>query len=139
MEESMEWVYYVIIFLLCMTGSFIVCMLYRHQVRKELNLINNILDRAFLDEISETTYDESMLSALEVKLHQYLSMRALSKKSLIEEKEKIKTLISDISHQSKTPLSNILLYAQLLEELPIEEPGKEYIRQINVQSGNLIF
>ena len=34
------------------------------------------------------------------------------------EKEKLKALIGDISHQTKTPIANILLYTQLLKEQP---------------------
>lgn len=33
-------------------------------------------------------------------------------------KEKLKTLVGDISHQTKTPIANILLYAQFLREQP---------------------
>ena len=52
----------------------------------------------------------------------------------------IKTLISDISHQTKTPVSNILLYTQLLKEAP-ESGGspEELVAQIEEQTEKLCF
>ena len=38
-----------------------------------------------------------------------------------EERDKIKSLIADISHQTKTPIANVLLYTQLLEERAPED------------------
>lgn len=38
-----------------------------------------------------------------------------------EEKEKVKSLVSDLSHQLKTPLANIRLYQEILKQNEIEE------------------
>lgn len=65
---------------------------------------------------SEETFDESRISALETKFAHYLSSSAVSARNLASEKDKIKTLIADISHQTKTPIANLLLYSELLEE-----------------------
>ena len=40
---------------------------------------------------------------------------------ITEEKEKLKELISDISHQTRTPLANIKLYLELLEDEEAED------------------
>lgn len=42
-----------------------------------------------------------------------------------EEKEKVKSLVSDLSHQLKTPLANIRLYQEILKQNGIEEAQKE--------------
>ncbi len=36
--------------------------------------------------------------------------------NLRREKENVKSLVSDISHQTKTPMTNLKMYAALLEE-----------------------
>ena len=51
----------------------------------------------------------------------------------------MKALVSDISHQTKTPLANILLYAQLLEEKTKDEEEKELAQQILNQTAKLEF
>ena len=45
-------------------------------------------------------------------------------KEITEEKETLKELVSDISHQTKTPLANIRLYLEMMaEDMEAEEPG----------------
>lgn len=58
-------------------------------------------------------------SAVESRLADYLEASAVSARNLQAEKDAIKTLIGDISHQTKTPIANLLLYAQLLGEQPL--------------------
>ena len=41
---------------------------------------------------------------------------ALSGENLRREKENVKSLVSDISHQTKTPMTNLKMYTALLEE-----------------------
>ena len=67
---------------------------------------------------TEDSFDESMLSALESKLAHYLAASTVSARNVQAEKDKLKALIGDISHQTKTPIANILLYTQLLSEQP---------------------
>ena len=50
---------------------------------------------------SETNFDESQLSALETKFAHYLSAAEASSRNMAQEKDKIKSLIADISHQTK--------------------------------------
>ena len=47
--------------------------------------------------------------------------------------------MSDISHQTKTPLSNILLYTQLLRERVLDEQSAQLVNEIKVQSEKLAF
>ena len=78
--------------------------------------LENMLDDALDGHFNEGDYDESRLSRLEVKWKRFLSSQMTAKQKLLEEQGRIKSLISDISHQTKTPISNIMLYSQLLEE-----------------------
>ena len=84
--------------------------------KKTIDRLNKMIDNAIDGKSIEQGFDESRLSALETKLSTFLSMNSSSKTQLAEEKAKINQLISDISHQTKTPLANILIYTQLLAE-----------------------
>ena len=89
-----------------------------NRVNKTMKQLNEMLDAAITDRFDEHTYDESQLSRLEGKLNQFLASSKISHRNIETEKNRIKSLISDISHQTKTPIANILLYTQLLLEQP---------------------
>ena len=90
----------------------------RRRTRRILESLNRMLDIAMQGNFTEDSFDETMLSALESKLAHYLAASTVSAKNVRSEKEKLKALIGDISHQTKTPIANILLYTQLLSEQP---------------------
>lgn len=85
----------------------------------------------------EQDFDESLLSAVEARFAHYLAANAVSARKLQEEKEKIKTLIADISHQTKTPAANILLYAQLLSEQELSPEGRNCAAALEEQVEKL--
>ena len=91
---------------------------YHRRTRRMLENLNRMLDIAMQGEFTEDSFDESMLSALESKLAHYLAAATVSARNVAGEKDKLKALIGDISHQTKTPISNILLYSELLREQP---------------------
>src|SRR6056297_17548 len=120
--------------------SLFIVSLYRQKTKTTINNLNAMLDKSISGEFSKFTYDESMLSTLETKLSRFLSMSIHSKINLSKEKAKIKSLITDISHQTKTPISNILLYSQLLKEQEqLPSHSLEMLNQIVVQSEKLDF
>ena len=88
----------------------------RWRMRRLLRRLDQMLDEAIRGDFREEAFDETLLSALETKLAHYLSASSVSAVHLREERDKIKSLIADISHQTKTPIANVLLYAQLLVE-----------------------
>ena len=89
---------------------------HRWRTARLLRRLERMLDEAVRGDFREAAFDESLLSAVETKLAHYLSASAVSARDLREEKDKIKSLIADISHQTKTPIANVLLYSQLLAE-----------------------
>lgn len=90
----------------------------RRQSRKILENLGKMLEAAMEGNFTEDSFDESLLSALESSFAHYLAASTVSARKVDAEKEKLKTLIGDISHQTKTPIANILLYTQLLKEQP---------------------
>lgn len=83
---------------------------------REARKVEEMLDAALQGNFRESDYDESELSRVETKWKRFLSTSALSKEQLEREKENVKSLVSDISHQTKTPVANIRLYTELLKE-----------------------
>lgn len=112
---------------------------YRRKTKQILSHMDAMLTAAMDGSFSETMFDESLLSSVETKLAHYLSASAVSAQNLQQEKEKIKELIADISHQTKTPISNILLYAQLLSEQQLPEESALCVAALNSQAEKLSF
>lgn len=105
-----------------------------------LKHLDDMIDSAKNGNFSETNYNEKRLSRLESKMYQYLSAGKTSMRELTSEKDSIKTLVGDISHQTKTPVSNILLYTQLLaESKELNEKDKQLAKQIEDQTEKLNF
>lgn len=89
---------------------------------KTLDRLDKMLEEAMSGEFKESSYDETKLSRLESKWKQFLGNSFVLKENLEKERDSVKSLVSDISHQTKTPMTNIKMYSQLLEE--------------NLESGN---
>lgn len=83
---------------------------------RALDRLNQMLDEAISGTFEERNYDETRLSRLESRWKHYLGTSVLTEENLRQEKEKIKGLVSDISHQTRTPMTNLKMYAALLEE-----------------------
>ena len=107
--------------------------------RRMLNTLDRMLDDAIRGDFQESLYDESRLSALETRMAHYLSSNTVSARNLAAEKDAIKTLIGDISHQTKTPIANLLLYAQLLEEQDLPPESRAYVSALEGQAEKLRF
>ncbi|MDE7310803.1 MAG: HAMP domain-containing histidine kinase [Eubacterium sp.] len=123
--------------LLLATG--ILAWVTRSRTRRIMEHMNAMLEAAADGSFQEEVYDESMLSAVETKLAHYLSASEVSAKKMTEEKEKVKQLIADISHQTKTPIANLLLYAQMLEEKELPEQERAFVQELNRQAAKLDF
>ncbi|MDQ0050005.1 signal transduction histidine kinase [Paenibacillus polymyxa] len=114
-------------------------LLYRKNVHKTMKTIQEMIDTAIDGNFSERVFDESILSAVETKLARFLSICTVSSKNLLAEKNKINELISDISHQTKTPLANILLYSQLLSEYELSQDTSTCVKALSAQAEKLNF
>ncbi|MCM1184129.1 MAG: HAMP domain-containing histidine kinase [Roseburia sp.] len=101
--------------------------------------LNEMIDSALSGTFEERRYDESELSKLEVKWKRFLEASLLSARRVEQERHSIQELVTDISHQTKTPLANILLYTQLLEEQPLNAESRALAQEIQSQSEKLAF
>lgn len=109
------------------------------HTRKIMKNLDAMLDRAINGTFTTDKIDETMYSALEFKLSHYLTACELSAQNVAAEKDKIKELISDISHQTKTPISNVLLYSELLGEQNLSAESQNYVHALNAQAQKLKF
>ena len=109
----------------------------RWRTARTMRRLDDILTAAIDGSFSEKTFDESRLSALESRLVRYLAASALSERNVREQKDQISALISDISHQTKTPVANLQLYAQLLSEQPLTPQEKDCAAAIAAQADKL--
>jgi len=109
------------------------------KIDKIINRLDNMIDNAIEGKPIEHTFDETKMSALETKLSHYLAMNSSSKVQLEEEKSRINELVSDISHQTKTPIANILLYTELLEESNLSEKDSQCVKALILQAEKLNF
>ena len=124
-----------LVILLCLSVFYIAYQ--RYKISKQLKRLNEMLQCAINDNFSDKIFDETMLSAIEAKFATYLLSANTSKQKLKSEKDNIKSLISDISHQTKTPLANIKLYSEILNEQELDEQGKICVNALNAQTEKL--
>ncbi len=104
------------IYIVCIVLLIIAVIVMYVRTSRTLDRIDRMLDRAIEDTLTENEFSEEKLSKIEAKLYRFINMGKMDRQQAAQEKDSIKELISDISHQTKTPVANILLYTQLLEE-----------------------
>lgn len=118
-------------------AALVIVVVERWQTVRTIKRLDAMLEAAIAGHFTEETYDESRLSALESRLARYLTASALSARKVQEQKDQISRLISDISHQTKTPVANLQLYAQLLAEQPLTPQEEECAGTILTQAAKL--
>lgn len=129
----------IIIGAICVIAAVFVIIIYRRRTMRIMRSLDKMIDKAIDGSFTEENIDETMLSSVEAKLARYLTSSELSAKNVASEKEKIKELISDISHQTKTPLSNIILYSELLKEQELNEQALSCAESVGEQAEKLSF
>lgn len=110
----------------------------KYKYRKIYYKINQIMDDILEQrKIEISDLEEGELSAFAGKAKRIQEKIELEVDSAKTEKDQIKSLISNLSHQLKTPLSNVMMYRELLEEeLPKEQRGR-FLRKMQVQLNKI--
>ena len=111
-------------------------LLYKYIVlRSELGELSDYIDKALDGNLEITEFDEKELSKIKSKLIKFLYASQVKEAKINTEKSKTKDLIADISHQTKTPITNLSLYISLLED----DPKDEYLEIIKYELNKLEF
>lgn len=87
-----------------------------HREKRLLDRLQNMIDQAERGSLERRDISEEKESLLENSLKRYLENSLLAGANQQKQKEVIQGLISDISHQTLTPVSNLKIYAELLAE-----------------------
>ena len=112
-------------------------LLGRRRSARIMESLDDMLTKAMEGKLPRESFDESRLSSLESRLARYLSASQDSALNLKEQRDRINSLISDISHQTRTPVANLKLYSQLLEEQPLSPQARDCARAISAQTDKL--
>jgi len=113
------------------------CSFFYQKEKKLFNRLQRMLDCAIDGKLERTEISEEKYSALENSMKQYIDSSFLAKKNQQEQKEVIQKLISDIAHQTLTPISNLKVYGEILSEVSNE--NQEEIATILEQTEKLDF
>ena len=129
--------------LVILLGNFVLSALVIHFYKKKLfrqyNTLLQKLDQVLTGRKLEQSYEESMDSAISERLNRIVEMTGLQKERAEEERDTVKSLISDLSHQIRTPLANITLYTGLLKEELAEEKVLRLADKIEKNAEKLEF
>ena len=89
---------------------------------------------------SDRPYEDSQLAKVQGKLLQYHDYVQAGQRQSEADKQNIQELVSDISHQVKTPIANIRMFTDLLcQHQPPEEKRAEFLSTLSTQVNKLDF
>lgn len=99
-----------------------------------------LLDQAISGQAPPLEDKETELAVFQAKLARFIAIKEEAIHRANVQKDKLQTLLSDISHQTKTPISSILLCSQLLKEEPeSREKQESLLARLTAQSEKLKF
>lgn len=104
------------------------------ESREEIESREQIEDREDAEELTDTIWGKCV-----EKLNRVSRVWQKKEEESLREKEELKSLISDISHQTKTPIANLKLCLELWREESLGEKEKEYLDSMERQTEKLDF
>lgn len=125
-----------------MTGIFIGILLITagiaaaegYRRRRLYRMIDRMLEQVLnREKIGISDIREGQLSALAGKMIRVQETLAYEVDQAQKEKEQVKSLISNMSHQLKTPLSNAVMYRDLLETEPEAGQRADFLKRMKLQ------
>ena len=115
-------------------------------VRRKLTLFSDALCKLLDDMMSadqappQYTEEENLFYKIQHRLSRLYEVLRESKSSIAKERADLQELISDISHQVKTPIANLkMLDATMLEQMVTPEKQREFLVAMDSQLDKLDF
>ena len=101
--------------------------IFLHYFEKKLELFTDGLCRTLDDMMDhavcpETDYEaETLFSRISHRLERLYNVMRKDREMIAKEKGELQSLLSDISHQTKTPIANLKMLNETLLERPVDE------------------
>ena len=115
----------ILVVLLCFTAGYSI-----YKNRKTYRSIDRLLDCVLNQEkIELSDVQEGELSALVNKINRIQEVLGKQVEVAEAEKEQVKSLVSNMSHQLKTPLANLSIYTEILNGRELEEKKKAEVAE----------
>ena len=121
--------------LVCLGAGVGIMAYYVRSVRKMEVILTDYQEKGkeSLDTIKETRE-----SKLESRLQHVLSQVSWERARAADERDMVAALLSDLSHQLKLPLANVLMYTELLEDESISsKERKAFARETQIQAKKM--
>lgn len=112
------------------------------QIRQFADDICETLDAAIADRQPENfhPYEDSLTANVQSKLLRYYDIMHESRQQSLHDKEVLQGLVSDISHQVKTPIANMKLYTGILQKPQLTDEKRElFLKTLDEQVNKLDF
>lgn len=139
----MEMIAYVIIALLVALIAYFIWKNYRlkQDIYDFTKKLDTALNRMLNDQelMAEAYQSDDLWGMVYERLVRLSHMYTHKNAEVTEEKEKLKELVSDISHQTKTPIANVKLYLELLADKNDEIEEDDILKKLGGQVDKLDF
>lgn len=125
----------------CLT-AFIWCLWQRRQICNFAEELCRTLDELMAGREPENyyPYEDTLTARVQGKLLQYYDLMNEGWRRSLQDKQTIQELVSDISHQVKTPVANLSMFIGILREHRLsEEKRSDFLETMAGQIGKLDF
>ncbi len=125
-----------VLFLLSICMAFLLRKYLVHYTISLTSCIDAML--AAKENIEFDEENELLTSKIQVKFRQLYDVLNQQKEASIRDREQLEEIISDISHQIKTPMSNIKMYSDILKNRELtKEKQREFLGLVQLQIDKL--
>lgn len=139
----MDWLMCIVIIILF--AAVLVLLWKNYRIKKEVKMFAEKVEGA-LDAIvtgkewnMEEELEDSLWGRTGTQLAKAGHVFQKKEEDGFREKERVKGLISDISHQTRTPIANIKLFLELLEDEELSQNSQEFLEKIKGQMEKIEF
>lgn len=114
----------------------------RRQIHGFADELCSTIDALMADRKPEhyQPYEDTLAAKIDEKLLRYYDMMRDSKEQCLQDRQKLQEIVSDISHQVKTPIANMKIFTGILQQhtLPPEKQA-EFLHTLEGQVSKLDF
>lgn len=127
----------VILLILCVSALIIITLYFLLQWKKAETLLEDF-QKNNLDTVYNYDLQDTRESKLISELHRLLNDARFKEAQAVGEKNQVMELISDLSHQLKTPLANIIMNMEFLQDASLPQEAKaDFAAQTKYQADKM--